>query len=193
MAALLSILTSSVSFVDSGKTILKLISSSGRFPLAFQCIPALILSVGALFLHESPRFLIDKNRFDEARASLRKFHGHGDNDDFLETEFNEIKQSIALEREANATTWASLIANPSARKKLLLGCGAQFFCQTSGLNVIAYYGMWEIHLTSIQLLMNISRTSHIRHARHQHSNIINDHWNQRHTRSHLYHYCTRLP
>jgi hypothetical protein len=118
----------------------------GRFPLAFQCVPALILSIGILFLVESPRYLIDKDRFDEARTVLYKLHGTGANEEFLHAEFNKIKNSIILEREANATTWASLIANPSARKKLLLGCGIQFFTQTSGLNVIAYYGMYSCTL-----------------------------------------------
>jgi MFS family permease len=118
-----------------------LIHVTGRFPLAFQCVPALILTVGALFLKESPRWLVDKDRFDEAKASLQALHGNGENDSYLAHEFEEIKHAIELERAAKLTSWKSLLANPVARKKLLVGCGAQFFCQTSGLNVVAYYGM----------------------------------------------------
>ncbi|KAL5344191.1 hypothetical protein ACLOAV_010839 [Pseudogymnoascus australis] len=111
-----------------------------RFPIAFQCVPAGILFCGALFLDESPRWLVDKERFEEAHKSIRSLHGNGQNQDFLDQELEDIKVSVMLERQANATTWKFFFTNPVARKKLLLGCGVQFFTQTSGLNVVAYYG-----------------------------------------------------
>ena len=41
-------------------------------------IPALILSVGMLFFPESPRWLIDHNRNEEALQILADVHGKGD-------------------------------------------------------------------------------------------------------------------
>jgi hypothetical protein len=83
---------------------------------------------------------MEKDRFDEARVCLRNLHGTGSNDEFLKLEYREIRDSIAADRQAQKTSWKSLAANPAARRRLFLGCGVQFFCQTSGLNVINYYG-----------------------------------------------------
>ncbi|KAL1960922.1 hypothetical protein VTO42DRAFT_5906 [Malbranchea cinnamomea] len=111
-----------------------------RFPLAFQCLPSLILSIGMYWLPESPRFLMEKDRDAQCKEVIRLLHGTGDNDEFLELEFREIKDAITADRIAKRNSWKSMIANPKIRKRLLLGCGVQFFCQTSGLNVISYYG-----------------------------------------------------
>lgn len=91
------------------------LSSTGRFPLAFQCIPAAILCAGVFFLNESPRFLLEKGRDDQAREVLRSLHGDGSgdgsNDEFLEQEFREIKSAILADQQSNRTSWNSLIMN----------------------------------------------------------------------------------
>lgn len=43
---------------------------SGRFPLTFQCVPGIILAVGVPFLPDSPRWLCEKDRNEEAKAVL---------------------------------------------------------------------------------------------------------------------------
>jgi hypothetical protein len=83
---------------------------------------------------------VEKGRDEKARMALESLHGTGQNEAFLEQEFTEIKNAVLSDQLAKRTTWKSLITVPSARKRLLLGCGAQFFCQVSGLNVINYYG-----------------------------------------------------
>lgn len=53
---------------------------SWRFPLAFQAVPALIIVIGLLFFPESPRYLIEKDKPDEAMKVLRKLHYDGTNE-----------------------------------------------------------------------------------------------------------------
>jgi sugar porter (SP) family MFS transporter len=111
-----------------------------RFPLAFQCIPALILTVGIMFQLESPRWLCEKDRNEEAKEILRKLHYNGHNEDFLELEYAEICQAIELDRQLSVKSWQGLFAKKSWRKRLALACGIQLATQTSGINVINYYG-----------------------------------------------------
>ncbi|KAK1707872.1 MFS sugar transporter [Colletotrichum lupini] len=111
-----------------------------RFPLAFQVAPAFLMAVGIWFLSESPRWLIEKERYEEARLVLKRLHGNGDNDDFLEAEYQEIHDTIIADRSVNAVHWKALFTRPSWRRRLLLGCGVQAFGQLSGVNVINYYG-----------------------------------------------------
>jgi sugar porter (SP) family MFS transporter len=111
-----------------------------RFPLAFQCIPALILTVGILFQLESPRWLCEKGRNEEAKSVLRKLHYNGHNEDFLELEYTEICEAIELDRKLAVKSWKGLFAKKSWRRRLALACGIQLAGQTSGINVINYYG-----------------------------------------------------
>ncbi|KAH8659955.1 general substrate transporter [Xylariales sp. PMI_506] len=114
-------------------------SFSWRFPLGFQCIPALILSIGVWWLQESPRWLMEKDQHEEARSVLDKLR-NGENESRINLEFIEIRDVIAADREiGNISTW-SILTKPSWRKRLLLGCGVQAFGPLSGINVINYYG-----------------------------------------------------
>ncbi|KAJ5806044.1 uncharacterized protein N7503_003646 [Penicillium pulvis] len=113
-----------------------------RFPLAFQCIPGLILATGVWFLNESPRWLMEKDRHDEALATLQRLHGDGtpEKEQYIELEFQEIREAIDAERASTKITWTSILTKPSWRRRLILGCAVQAFGPLSGINVINYYG-----------------------------------------------------
>ncbi|KAK8052602.1 hexose carrier protein [Apiospora rasikravindrae] len=112
---------------------------SWRFPLAFQNIPGLILISGIFFLQESPRWLLEKDRTDDARRSLQRLR-RGLDQHAIDLEFREIRDVIIADRELGNVTWKSIITKPTWRKRLLLGCGVQAFGPLSGINVINYYG-----------------------------------------------------
>lgn len=95
---------------------------------------------GIWFLQESPRWLMERDRPEEALAALKKLHGDGSNDEYIELEFREIRDVIAADRATTDITWASIFQKPSWRRRLLLGCGVQAFGPLSGINVINYYG-----------------------------------------------------
>ncbi|KAL1598473.1 hypothetical protein SLS59_006757 [Nothophoma quercina] len=112
---------------------------SWRFPLAFQCFPGLILLSGIFFLQESPRWLMERDRHEEAMASLQRLR-KGYDSEVIDLEYREIRDVIAADRAlGNITVW-SIITKTSWRKRLLLGCGVQAFGPLSGINVINYYG-----------------------------------------------------
>ena len=107
-----------------------------------QIIPALVLVTGIWLLNESPRWLMEKDRHEEALAVLHKLHGDGtqEKEVYIELEYREIRDVIAADRAHNEISWSSIITRPSWRKRLLLGSGIQAFGPLSGINVINYYG-----------------------------------------------------
>ncbi|KAJ4353202.1 uncharacterized protein N0V89_004928 [Didymosphaeria variabile] len=112
---------------------------SWRFPLAFQIVPGLVLICGIFFLQESPRWLMEKDRHEEALASLKVLR-KGIDEEIIDLEFREIRDVIVADRALGNITWTSIITKTSWRKRLLLGCGVQAFGPLSGINVINYYG-----------------------------------------------------
>ncbi|KAL1904287.1 hypothetical protein Sste5344_009997 [Sporothrix stenoceras] len=112
---------------------------SGRFPLGFQIVPALIIISGVWFLQESPRWLMEKDRHEEAKEVLRKLRAGSDSEQ-IELEFNEIRDVIIADREIAKVNTMSIILKPTWRKRLILGCAIQAFGPLSGINVINYYG-----------------------------------------------------
>ena len=116
---------------------------SWRFPLSLQVLPAVVLGAGILFLPESPRWLIEHEQLKQAEVTLDILHLKRDksNTAFVAREFVEIRDAIVAEKaETRAVTWKLMFTNPSYRRRVILACGIQAFTQTSGVNVIGYYG-----------------------------------------------------
>lgn len=105
-----------------------------RFPLAFQCIPSVLLLVGLIWLPESPRYLIEKDRDDDGMKILRKLHYNGRNDEWIQTEYNEIRATISAEKAITAPGWAVMFKVPQWRKRLMLGTLVQVFTQLTGIS-----------------------------------------------------------
>lgn len=108
-----------------------------RFPLAFQIIPSALLLVGLIWLPESPRYLVEKDRDEEGVKILRKLHYNGSNDDWIQTEYNEIRATISAEKAITAPGWAVMFKVPQWRKRLLLGTLIQVFTQLTGISKFA--------------------------------------------------------
>lgn len=105
-----------------------------RFPLAFQIIPSVLLLVGLIWLPESPRYLIEKDRDEDGMKILRKLHYNGSNDEWIQAEYNEIKATLSAEKAITAPGWAVMFQVPQWRKRLLLGTLVQVFTQLTGIS-----------------------------------------------------------
>jgi MFS family permease len=105
-----------------------------RFPLAFQIIPSAFLVIGLIWLPESPRYLIEKDRDDAGLKTLRKLHYTGSNDEWIQNEYNEIRATISAEKAITAPGWAVMFKVPQWRKRLLLGTLIQVFTQLTGIS-----------------------------------------------------------
>jgi sugar porter (SP) family MFS transporter len=93
-------------------------------------VPAVLLSVGMLFLPESPRWLVKQDMTDEAIATLKRLRNSSD----VSHEINEIKNSLQIKQASFSEIFAAWI-----RPVLFLGVMLGFIQQVTGINTIIYY------------------------------------------------------
>lgn len=136
---------------------------SWRIPYIIQAIPALIIITCVWFLPESPRWLFAKNKADEAKKTLIKYHGNGNpNSALVKLECEEIKSSLEAEAEVGSGKWWDykiLLKTRANRYRMWIIFLVAIFSQFTGGAVISYYlpSMLEtvgITSSSQQLLMN---------------------------------------
>jgi hypothetical protein len=90
------------------------------------------------FLPESPRFLISKDRRDEAFEILVKYHAEGDQDSvFVKAEMAQIETTIHLELEAAKQSWMDMVRTPGMRRRTILAAAMGLFTQWSGNTLIS--------------------------------------------------------
>ncbi|KAI5283203.1 hypothetical protein KEM54_002323 [Ascosphaera aggregata] len=88
---------------------------------------------------ESPRYLIQKKRYEDGINVLRKLHFTGNNEDWIQTEFQEAKDAYAIESDIDISPWKAMFVIPQWRKRLLIAVGMHAFGQSTGINAIGYY------------------------------------------------------
>lgn len=114
-------------------------SAAFRVPWGLQMIPAIILAIGMTKFPESPRFLMDNGRREEAIKILADVHAGGDvNDELVTLEVAEIDEQIELERKEGAKSYFDLF-KPGIFRRVWLGCSLQMWSQLTGMNVMMYY------------------------------------------------------
>ncbi|KAL0572867.1 high affinity glucose transporter [Marasmius crinis-equi] len=114
-------------------------TASFRIPWGLQMIPAIVLFLGMFMFPESPRWLVDHDRDDEALQILADLHGRGDkNHELVRLEFEEIKQQVIFERTEGAKSYADLLKGNNPRR-VMLGMTLQMWSQLTGMNVMMYY------------------------------------------------------
>ena len=111
-----------------------------RIPLAIQCVFPLALAIGVLFLPESPRWLIDHDRIEDAWKALNSAHAESTHDDTAAAiEFEKLRQQIKME-EGEPTSFKDLWAHKSLRKRCIIGFFTMFAGQGTATIVINNYG-----------------------------------------------------
>ncbi|RYP53249.1 hypothetical protein DL768_001753 [Monosporascus sp. mg162] len=122
-----------------------------RIPSLLQFVPSFCQICFMPFCPESPRWLISKDRGEEAYAILQKYHSEGeDGDEFVRLEYAQIQSTIAQEREnATAFVWADVVRDPPMRRRFLLAAIVGFFTQWSGNGLISFYMKKILNLVGI--------------------------------------------
>ncbi|CZT20430.1 probable sugar transporter STL1 [Ramularia collo-cygni] len=116
-----------------------------RIPLALQFIFIAILYCTVPWLPESPRWLVQKHRIEEAELILADIEGTSIEDPYVQTELSEIKFSTAYEREHSVRIRDLIMGKKTdgqgtaTLRRVFLGMGAQAMQQLSGINVTSYY------------------------------------------------------
>jgi hypothetical protein len=89
---------------------------------------------------ESPRFLISKDRREEAYRTLITYHAEGDmSSPFATAEMAQIEHTIRIELEHSKRSWREMIAVPGLRKRVIIASFLGLFTQWSGNTLLSYY------------------------------------------------------
>lgn len=91
-------------------------------------------------LPESPRWLISRDRDEEALAILVKYHAEGDaNSELVHAEMAQIRSTIRLEMENSSQSWLDMVRTPGMRRRVLIAVFLGLFTQMSGNTLLSYY------------------------------------------------------
>ncbi|KAI9055217.1 hypothetical protein LZ554_000181 [Drepanopeziza brunnea f. sp. 'monogermtubi'] len=113
---------------------------SWRLPSLLQSICSVVILAMMWWVPESPRWLLNRDRPEQALGILAHYHAGGRRDDeFVQLEFTEIRTAITLDREAEANSWLDLIRTRGNRKRIGIITAIGFFSQWSGNGLISYY------------------------------------------------------
>ncbi|KAJ5943463.1 hypothetical protein N7516_003631 [Penicillium verrucosum] len=111
-----------------------------RIPSLLQIAPAMVQIVTVMFLPESPRYLISKDRYDEAFDILTKYHAEGDRSSIIvKAELAQIERTIKMELEESKQTWWDMFRTAGMRRRLFISAFLGLFTQWSGNTLISYY------------------------------------------------------
>lgn len=129
-------------WMNFGFTFLAESDVSWRFPIAFQIFFALITMSLVVFLPESPRWLVQRGRLDDASVIIGRLYAKPSNDPVVAAEVTVLDNAVQLERaqQSGVTIREIFSGGPQQTlRRILLGCGTQFMQQIGGTNVVATY------------------------------------------------------
>lgn len=133
---------------------------SWRAPALVQIFPSLLQIIFIWFVPESPRWLISRGKNEDALKILADAHAEGnEKDEVVQLEYQEIRQTLKLEREFEGNAWSELWRTPGNRHRLLILISIGFFSQWSGNGLVSYYIHFVLDQVKIlnsdtQLLIN---------------------------------------
>lgn len=116
-------------------------SRQWRIPLGLCFAWAIFLVTGMLLMPESPRFLVEKNRIEEAKKSIARSNATNADDPAVYTEIQLIQAGIEREKIAGNASWSQLVTGkPKIFSRLIMGVMLQSLQQLTGDNYFFYYG-----------------------------------------------------
>ena len=111
--------------------------------MGFQLIFPCIIAGALLFVPDSPRWLLLRDRNDEALRVIARLEGRNVDvyDSAVQAEFLSIRATIAEERHDSVSVGDMLRCRDRTQnlRRILLSCGTQFMQQFSGVNALGYY------------------------------------------------------
>jgi MFS transporter, SP family, major inositol transporter len=127
-----------------------------RFMFAVCALPAIALFFGMLRMPESPRWLAEKGRHEDALAVLKTVRS----EDRAIAEWGQVERVVEEEHEEHWSGVRAVLASKWLIRIVLVGIGISMTQQLTGINSIMYYGQRVLiesgFTASAALIANIS-------------------------------------
>lgn len=125
-------------WIDFGFYFIKNSSISWRFPFALQIVLNLPVLAFIFTLPESPRWLIKKDRFEEARTILAILEDCPEDAETVTLDIQSVQTSLRI---AGTGSMKDLFKTGNSRilNRTLLAAACQMFQQMCGVNLITFY------------------------------------------------------
>ncbi|KAG9251105.1 general substrate transporter [Emericellopsis atlantica] len=137
------------------------VSGPAAFRIAWgiQAVPGFILFCVLFFFPESPRWLANKDRWEECHDILANLHAKGDRGNVLVlAELDEVREAVRIANESKDIGYLGLFA-PGVWKRTVVGVSVQVWQQLLGGNVMLYYLVYIFNMAG--MYGNIALTSSI--------------------------------
>lgn len=116
-------------------------SRQWRIPLGLCFAWAIMLVIGMVCMPESPRYLVVKNKIEEAKKSIGRSNKVSPEDPAVYTEVQLIQAGIERESLAGSASWTELVTGkPRILRRVIMGIMLQSLQQLTGDNYFFYYG-----------------------------------------------------
>ncbi|OQU93801.1 hypothetical protein CLAIMM_00268 [Cladophialophora immunda] len=120
------------------------LSFQWRFPIALSIIPPLALAMCAPWIPESPRWLLTRDRREEAWNIVKRLHGGAAEDEgalqYAREEFYQMTEQVRVDAAAwKQGGWRGMFTNKTYRKRFWMGFFIQYAAQSTGAQVIYVY------------------------------------------------------
>ncbi|KAK9271052.1 hypothetical protein L1049_026641 [Liquidambar formosana] len=106
-----------------------------RLSLGLAIVPAVIMTLGALLISDTPSSLVERGKLAQARQSLGKVRGIDTN---VEAELAELVKVSEAAKAANQEPIVTIFER-QYRPHLVMAIAIPFFQQLTGINIIAFY------------------------------------------------------
>jgi sugar porter (SP) family MFS transporter len=125
-------------WVDFGFSYIQGSAVAWRFPVAFQIVFALLVLGLVLPMPESPRWLVMKDRVEEAAQVISALYDLPEDDPVVADQLSAIRAVQSV--DAQGSLKKMFVQGPlKNRTRMFLGVSLQIFSQLSGINIITYY------------------------------------------------------